>query len=776
MNASMQSVSAAYARIKALTKQLEELSSDVTANASAIEAVQQELSKYKADMATCANFDDVYACNLAVSDSANFANGATVTGKDLNVTANITTDGNVTAGPNGQVKGFNVVATQEVSAPKVYAAECIQTPNAVVSENLTAQDINTEVATATTLNVSCVANLNGQVNVYGDMTFTKDNGSSLLAGDYLEVKAKNVTSEEATFESEMVNKCLQVCGAAEFNTMNVTGAATFEAPATMEKPVLVSPVIKDIKGPVTSATALGLDIDGNVQIVNMTGGGSGGGVASAVEVTDGSSCLLIANEDGFSVVDNYPIAIGGATLKGNGDTLTLSGNVSSTGANYVSIGDTGTVIKNYADKCGLAVENGVLSIGTNSVLKNTAGTALTVEFNGTDKITVGESVTINADATVNSLTANSLTATSLNIETAEVTDRLTANSIVAQNSVIEVNETVCGTLSTVCLDVTDTATTVNLTAGNGTIACLASTNLNANTVCSCTTCVCDKLYLESMSCIVTKDAPGAITCNGLTYDAIITCQQEWDAFFTANSHCECSGCCVRLLINTPANCVLVEDGSKCFNCFCSCKLTLDGIDWTVNHLNGPYFESPIRCKCNTQISLNCICFCGNVQGYNTKLSTASSNKKFDLYVNGMNVWYCGNTYSQYGYHTTCAISLESATASSLHTCLVGDSMYAGASGFYTPKVEQSCLEVCSNITCCGLSVFRIAKYVEDSCITIRLQNSCGSGVYLGYDDPGMYFSCFTTTGCNRYSGCLELKCNMDLGVRGCCIVWCSMNS
>lgn len=53
-------------------------------------------------------------------------------------------------------------------------------------------EANNTTTNTTTLNVSTEANLTGQVNIDGNLTFTKDNGLSKLQGEYLEVDAANV--------------------------------------------------------------------------------------------------------------------------------------------------------------------------------------------------------------------------------------------------------------------------------------------------------------------------------------------------------------------------------------------------------------------------------------------------------------------------------------------------------------------------------------------------------------------------------------------------------
>ena len=57
---------------------------------------------------------------------------------------------------------------------------------------------NNTTTNTDTLNVSTEANLTGQVNIDGNLTFTKDNGLSKLQGNYLEVDAANVVLNNKT--------------------------------------------------------------------------------------------------------------------------------------------------------------------------------------------------------------------------------------------------------------------------------------------------------------------------------------------------------------------------------------------------------------------------------------------------------------------------------------------------------------------------------------------------------------------------------------------------
>lgn len=292
MNAAMTSVNGAYTKIKVLQKQVNELSSDVDTNSSDIKATKEAFESYKTGLAEQADFDTVTIKNLTVNDSGLFENGLTVSGEDLNVTNNIYTDGNITAGTNGQIKGYNLVATQEVSSPKIYASECVQTPNVVSTVELSSPKANITEGTFSKLNVSSETNLTGQTNVYGDMTFNKDNGSSVMSGDYLDIKARTLClhgGQEYTLSSigcGVFDKGLVVKGILAVKDLCVQNSADIKglhvSSTCLIKPNLESPKITGVTGPVTSTTALGLDADGNVQLVSVIPNGENGSAALEV--------------------------------------------------------------------------------------------------------------------------------------------------------------------------------------------------------------------------------------------------------------------------------------------------------------------------------------------------------------------------------------------------------------------------------------------------------------------------------------------------------------
>lgn len=64
---------------------------------------------------------------------------------------------------------------------------------------------NNTTTNSETLNVATEANLTGQVNIDGNLTFTKDNGLSKLQGNYLEVDAANVVINNKNKEAYALN-------------------------------------------------------------------------------------------------------------------------------------------------------------------------------------------------------------------------------------------------------------------------------------------------------------------------------------------------------------------------------------------------------------------------------------------------------------------------------------------------------------------------------------------------------------------------------------------
>ena len=125
------------------------------------------------------------------------------------------------------------------------------------------------------LNVETKANLTGQVNIDGNVTFTKDNGLSKLQGNYLEIDAAKVVIDNKN-NSEYALLVPGANGDALFGgsvavqdtlatkNLAVTGETYFKDGFTLD-----SPTLKNIKDGGYSTTALDVDSNGKVVKVKL---------------------------------------------------------------------------------------------------------------------------------------------------------------------------------------------------------------------------------------------------------------------------------------------------------------------------------------------------------------------------------------------------------------------------------------------------------------------------------------------------------------------------
>lgn len=181
MNCHLTAENAAFTKIRQLEKRVDETDKEldgvkqqVSENTNAFnEHVAQtservETKELSATSATAANatFTNAEVSNLNASD----VTATTIDAETINV---------------DNLENVNVLHGKTVDVDKTIATigQFVETHTTTANNTTTNTD---------TLNVSTEANLTGQVNIDGNLTFTKDNGVSKLQGEYLEVDAANV--------------------------------------------------------------------------------------------------------------------------------------------------------------------------------------------------------------------------------------------------------------------------------------------------------------------------------------------------------------------------------------------------------------------------------------------------------------------------------------------------------------------------------------------------------------------------------------------------------
>ena len=161
-------------RVDETEKKVDDVEQQVLENTNAFNAHVTQVSErletkeLSATSATAANatFTNAEVSNLNASD----ATATTITAGTINV---------------DNLENVNVLHGKTVDVDKTIATigQFAETHTTTANNTTTNTD---------TLNVSTEANLTGQVNIDGNLTFTKDNGLSKLQGEYLEVDAANV--------------------------------------------------------------------------------------------------------------------------------------------------------------------------------------------------------------------------------------------------------------------------------------------------------------------------------------------------------------------------------------------------------------------------------------------------------------------------------------------------------------------------------------------------------------------------------------------------------
>ena len=283
--------SAAFAKIRNLGNKIAQLETDlnsveqkVNENTSALTNLNENVvtknvssNKVSADVITSKN---------VVSDNIN----------SMNVDADTITSDKVNAN-NIEVTHSVYADTSDVEKSIANVGQFRETHTTTANNTTT----NSEI-----LNVATTTNLIGQVNIDGDMTFTKDNGLSKLQGEYLEIDAANVVitndrkdklalyvpgengaavfGGSVTVQDTIAAKNIIITGEAQLGDLNIEGL------------VLDNPTIENIKGTdELTTTALVLDNDGKL-VVKKIANEVAGSVATALVAKKENKTYSLANE------------------------------------------------------------------------------------------------------------------------------------------------------------------------------------------------------------------------------------------------------------------------------------------------------------------------------------------------------------------------------------------------------------------------------------------------------------------------------------------------
>ena len=295
MNCHLTAENAAFTKIRQLEKRMDETDKELDGVEQQVLANTNAFNEHIAQTAERVETRELSATSV----TANTATFTNTEAGNLNATGiTATTIGAETINVDN-LENVNVLHGKTVDVDKTIATigQFAETHTTTANNTTTNTD---------TLNVSTEANLTGQVNVYGDMTFTKDNGLSRLQGQYLEVDAANVviTNDKkdklalyvpgengaavfggsVTSQDTITAKNLIVTNEAHIKGLNVEGL------------VLDNPTIENIKGTdELTTTALVLDNDGKL-VVKKVANEVPGSVANALYVKKENKTYHLANE------------------------------------------------------------------------------------------------------------------------------------------------------------------------------------------------------------------------------------------------------------------------------------------------------------------------------------------------------------------------------------------------------------------------------------------------------------------------------------------------
>ena len=181
MNCHLTAENAAFTKIRQLEKRVDETDKELDDVKQQVSANTNAFNGHVAQTAERVETKELSATSAT-------ANTATITNAEVsNLNASGVTATTIDAGTINvdNLENVNVLHGKTVDVDKTIATI------GQFAETHTTGANNTTTNTDT-LNVATEANLTGQVNIDGNLTFTKDNGLSKLQGNYLEIDAANV--------------------------------------------------------------------------------------------------------------------------------------------------------------------------------------------------------------------------------------------------------------------------------------------------------------------------------------------------------------------------------------------------------------------------------------------------------------------------------------------------------------------------------------------------------------------------------------------------------
>lgn len=263
MNCHLTAENAAFTKIRQLEKRVDETDKELADVEQQVSANTNAFNEHVAQAAERVETKELSATSVT-ANTANITNAEAGSLNANGITATTIDAGTINV---DNLENVNVLHGKTVDVDKTIATI------GQFAETHTTEANNTTTNT-TTLNVSTEANLTGQVNIDGNLTFTKDNGLSKLQGDYLEVDAANVVINNKNKEA----LALYVPG--------INGQAVFGGSVTVQDTLTAKNLV------VVGETLMnGLKLDESTELTNPTFKG-------ITSTNDPTTTALVVNSEG----------------------------------------------------------------------------------------------------------------------------------------------------------------------------------------------------------------------------------------------------------------------------------------------------------------------------------------------------------------------------------------------------------------------------------------------------------------------------------------------
>ena len=263
MNCHLTAENAAFTKIRQLEKRVDETDKELDGVEQKVLANTNAFNEHIAQTAERVETRELSATSVT-ANTANITNAEAGSLNANGITATTIDAGTINV---DNLENVNVLHGKTVDVDKTIATigQFTETHTTTANNATTNTD---------TLNVATEANLTGQVNIDGNLTFTKDNGLSKLQGEYLEVDAANVVINNKNKEAI----ALYVPG--------INGQAVFGGSVTVQDTL----VAKNLA--VVGETLMnGLKLDASTELTNPTFKG----ITGTNELT---TSALVVNSEG----------------------------------------------------------------------------------------------------------------------------------------------------------------------------------------------------------------------------------------------------------------------------------------------------------------------------------------------------------------------------------------------------------------------------------------------------------------------------------------------